>query len=295
VYRYAWAENQALFHSSEDTLRTLHEAGVETLLLKGAAVMAICGNDSLRLVYDLDVLIRVEQVDGALELLAGQGFRPLHDIPRSRFRLLRSLDLKSASGRGLDLHWHVLDECLGPGGDDDFWDASVPTTLSGLPVRTLNATDHLLHTVVHGARWDETPSFRWIADVHALLAAAVIDWDRLVAQARKRAVALTVSDALGRVCDRFGTPVPESALASLRRAAASASRLERMELAWKRRQQSPPGPVGFHVFRYWRMSREWPPAARIGGAIDYCQDWDDLRPGWRVPGRVVRKVFEEYA
>ena len=76
IYRYWWSSNQRLFAMAAKLLEELHRAGVNTLVLKGAAVSPLYYKDiGARPMSDVDVLVTLDQVERALGCLQQAGWR----------------------------------------------------------------------------------------------------------------------------------------------------------------------------------------------------------------------------
>jgi hypothetical protein len=71
--------NERLFSTLEDVLRVLNAAGVEPLLLKGAAQWAAPSGPGDRLIRDLDLMVRPEEVERSVDGLRAAGFGILSD------------------------------------------------------------------------------------------------------------------------------------------------------------------------------------------------------------------------
>jgi len=210
--RQTWYKNQIWLSEMARFLAVLQGAGLETLVLKGTALVLLFYPDfGLRPMTDLDVLVRREQACAAMLLLAELGWKANDDEMerrvRSADRAMRansSDDLASArmtsaalerrvrQGHAtdfvnsaklqLDLHWYVLSENRGPDADDDFWTDAVPVRIGNFTTKALSPTDTLVHVCVHGAKWCPVPPMRWVADAIMILRVAGdrIDWDRLL-------------------------------------------------------------------------------------------------------------------
>ena len=218
LYRRSWYRNQIVFRWAGQALESLGSVGLETIALKGAALSTLYYRDAgARPVHDVDILVRTEQAEAALDALAAEGWTPVTDVPRRVFLAVRHAEeLARGDGARIDLHWNALWQ---PGRDDDFWDAAADLELHGQWTRALCPSDELLHACVHGAAWNAVPPVRWVADALTVLAQAgeAIDWERLVAQARARQVTYALADALGYLAERFRAVVPAGSLEELRR------------------------------------------------------------------------------
>ena len=189
ILRYAWTKNQKLFGQIVPFLRSLHEAGLNTLLLKGAALTELYrAQGGVRPMADVDLLVHPEDVVSVVHLLHARGFaeetplspQKLQDLMRFR----HELTLRNVTGESLDLHWYLLADTRHLDAEDFFWRDAVPCRLAGWVTRTLHPADQLLHTCLHGAQWNEISPVRWLADATILIRAGM-DWKRLETQARR--------------------------------------------------------------------------------------------------------------
>lgn len=227
VYRYYLYKNEILLHRVGSLLASFEEAGIETMVLKGAALIQLYYRESgLRPMLDADVLVHAHQAEQAMELLTSLQWKPRYTPPQTRIPIIHSTPFEDTAGRQVDLHWHLFWECFNAG-DDDYWETAIPIQIGGAKTQTLNATDQLLHTCWHGARWNEVPPIRWVADAMAVLggSAAEIQWSSLLKKAQRHRIVLPVKDSLEYLKNKFDAPVPDTVLKSL--AAVRISKMER--------------------------------------------------------------------
>lgn len=229
VYRYYLYKNQILMHRIASLLSAFEEAGITTMVLKGAALIPLYYKEiGVRPMLDADVLVHSHQAEQAMELLAKQRWKPLRFMqPQMRIPIVHSTPFEDDGGRQLDLHWHLFWECFNAGEDDDYWNNAIPLEIGGVQTLALSPTHQLLHTCWHGARWNEVPPIRWVADAMTILnaSAAQIEWPSLLKMAQKHRIVLPVKDSLAYLKEKFGAPVPDDLLKSL--AAVRISKMER--------------------------------------------------------------------
>ena len=220
VYRQTWYKNQILFHAITSLLQSFYTAGIRTMVLKGAALTMLHYKDyGLRPMNDFDVLVCPEHALSAVNLLQGLGWTPMDFTPTAEYISANySHGFKNNNGQEFDLHWHLLSQCREVNSDKDFWEGAVETNFHDVPTHVLNATDQLLHTCIHGARWNYTPPFRWVADAMSILntSHSEIDWDRLIAQARKRRLVLPLRETLHYLRTIVNAPIPSEIWESIR-------------------------------------------------------------------------------
>jgi Uncharacterised nucleotidyltransferase len=228
VYRYYLYKNEILMHRIGALLAAFEDAGIKTLVLKGAALIQLYYRESgLRPMLDADVLVHAQQAEQAMELLTRLQWKSVHYTrPQMRIPILHSTPFEDGGGRHVDLHWHLFWECFNGNDDQEYWEKAIPIQIGGVQTLALNPTDQLLHTCWHGARWNEVPPIRWIADAMAIIngSADEIDWTSLLNKAKKHRIIMPVKDSLEYLKKTFDAPVPDTLLTSL-----SAVRISKIE------------------------------------------------------------------
>ena len=228
VYRYYLYKNEILMHRLASLLSAFEEAGIETMVLKGAALIHLYYKESgVRPMLDADVLVHPRQVQHAMDVLDKLQWKPFRYLqPRMRIPIVHSTPFEDDGGRQLDLHWHLFWECFNANDSGVYWKNAVPIQIRGAKTLALNSTDQLLHTCWHGARWNEVPPIRWVADAMAILAVSggQIDWTSLLKKAQRHRIVLPVKDSLAYLRNKFDAPIPDHVLKTL-----SAVRISKIE------------------------------------------------------------------
>ena len=220
VNRRAWCENHLVFRRMAPVLGAFHNAGISTLLLKGAALTLLHYRDfGLRPMQDLDILVPEERALDAVALLEAQGWSrsTLPAVRLGEFFLSyrQSADFTRQPQERLDLHWHVLFQACHREADQLFWEASIPVEFEGISTRALCPTDQLLHACVHGVAWNDIPPLRWVADACCVLESSPIDWQRLLHVATTCRVVPPLRDALRYLVNTVGAAIPEEVVQTL--------------------------------------------------------------------------------
>jgi hypothetical protein len=286
VNRRAWCENHLVFRRMAPALAAFHDAGISTLLLKGAALTLLHYRDfGLRPMQDLDILVPEERALDAVALLKAQGWSR-NTMPAVRFGRFflsyrQSAEFTRQPQDRLDLHWHVLFQACYREADQPFWDASVPLEFEGLATRALCPTDQLLHACVHGVAWNDIPPLRWVADASCVLESSAIDWPRLLQMAAHCRVIPPLRDALRYLVDTVGASVPGEVVQKLESMPITPT--EQLEYQYRLKQLASPGvsqtlralypqyrravqgqsllkrTVGIPLFlqHYWELDRPW--------------------------------------
>jgi hypothetical protein len=239
LYLATHAANLKRFRVLETLADAFRSAGIRLTLLKGAALVLRYGEPfGLRPMSDLDILIPPGTRSTAMEVLETLGWKPSPRDPRrlsdSFYDTVHAWDFTHPDGHTIDLHWHVLHECLHPEADREFSRAAVPVAFRGRDFLVLCPADQLLHVLLQGARCAGIAYLRWVTDAAMVLAGSGtgLDWDRFLRLTARFRLAPPVTDALNYLDRRMGSPVPRTVLA--RSNAMPCTSLETLEYRYKR-------------------------------------------------------------
>ena len=221
TYRYYWYQNAVLLHRGEEVLSSFRQAGIPTMVLKGAALVALYYHDAaLRPMQDFDIAVPFTSARKAITLLQRSGWRPQTKYdPRHLFLIRHSTPFIDCKSRQIDLHWHVLGTGFNISCDTNFWKRSIPLNVGGVATRTLGPTDQLVHVCSHGAEWSEVPPLRWVADALSILksSSTTVDWQLLLETVEFHHLQLPLLNALIYLKKNFGAPLPDDVLNNLQR------------------------------------------------------------------------------
>jgi Uncharacterised nucleotidyltransferase len=281
LYRRSWSHNQLIFKRAAEAIAVLADAGIETLVTKGASLALLSyGDVGVRPMDDVDVLVPLERTTEAIEVLSAAGWQPDHADPAAWTRVHHSLGFAGPDRGEVDLHWFSLWQ---PASDAPLWAASVPLALAGATTRAPCPTDQLLLACVHGTPWSPLPPFRWIADAVTVIRSAgeQLDWKRLVAEAERRRVTVASAAALDYLNEEFGVAVPAGVLAGLR--AAPATRHERAAFRAACQPDSPLRTLRMAWDRYRRLRDLATGAPPPGSFVDFARRFWGLESAWQLP------------
>lgn len=201
----------------------LTRGGIPVIVLKGAALAeTIYDKPTLRPLADIDVLIRREQVPGALEVLQEAGYAPPQAAESEgytlRFENELAVSSRSRFGLAVDIHWSLIDshyyqQALS---HDWFWDSSVP--LPGYAARMLGPEAQLLHLSTHFMVHHHGKGILWLYDIVRLLRHhdGALDWNRVFGEAERCELVLSLQKTLQRGIDELGLRIegPQRAVLS---------------------------------------------------------------------------------
>lgn len=190
ILRYHRMLNSGLYAAMCAMVREYNKQNIDVLALKGAAIKTGYRPNFVRPMWDVDILVRPQDYDRALEIAQEQGYRGSW-APHS-------IDLHRGSMESIDLHCVYLRD-LGSRKSRDYWpqcrqiywnDATffVPEQHALLLQLMVNA-----HTNFAQHRGFSAP-LRWVMDMDALLwNCDDIDWDKLIALAKQLELEAQVS------------------------------------------------------------------------------------------------------
>lgn len=292
LYRRSWSQNQLNFRRGAEAIALLQEAGIETLVIKGASLAILSyGDTGARPMDDVDVLVPLNRAGETIDVLRAAGWSPDREDPLAWTQVHHSLGFAGPEGGNVDLHWFALWQ---PAGDAPLWSASVPMELAGAATRAPCAADQLLLACVHGTPWSPLPPFRWIADAFAVsrAAGAELAWDRVAAEAERRRLTVATAAALGYLREEFALAVPSDLLARL--AAAPASRHERAAFRAACRPDSPARTLRMAWDRYCRLRDLETGAPAPPNFLSFARRFWGLESAWDLPLHGARAVARRY-
>jgi len=199
-------------------LKALAQADIPVLALKGLAmVLSVYRDFQSRAMADLDLLVPPERIGQGVEVLLGLGWT-LRDRHPDGFKVSpghvdHSVTLRHAGQVEIDLHYFSLDENRVPGDDEGLWARSQARQVLGAPCRIPCAEDLLVGVCAHGYRAQRGVP-RWVADARLLLDGPV-DWDLVLAEARRRRMVLPLQATLDYLGQNLHAPVPSRVLEAL--------------------------------------------------------------------------------
>jgi putative nucleotidyltransferase-like protein len=316
--RYIWAKNRRLLAQGSQLIGELRPiVGDELLVIKGMAVAYRYYSDlGLRPMGDFDLMVKLEVAPRVLNHLKASCWKTSQwDEQRQRMGLLpKALNFFNCHGRNMersdgieiDLHWNLMPDLCGPAVNQTFWDAAVPMRLpDGSQVRTLELSDLLFHSCLHGLLFSYLQSTRWVVDAIILLQNnESIRWQRLIDVAERFRYTLTLGTALEYLTSTFPRQanIPEAVIHSLLECHHSAEEVdeykERFELS-SNGGKYPPG-----ALTYYRRSRahsepqnrSW--VEEIRSFANFLLRRWDLPNLWLVvvsaPFRAARRIYRKY-
>jgi len=296
-YAYTSRRNLLFFHELSIYLHRLESAGLQAIMLKGAVMAEVVyGNIALRPLLDLDLLLDLQHVPDALQILLSVGYA--QDIEPQQGAALEYeneilLSKPGIEEVGIELHWSLFDspyyQDLLP--MDWFWDTALPTTFGEAASLILGPEAQILHLCGHlSLHHNREPDLLWLNDIAEVIHfyKNKIDWNLLLEKAQVCKLVLPVQRVFPRVAGELGAPIPDEVLTSCSSLSAS--------------------PDETQVFA-WHTAPERSAAQRIWSDIVYIPDWSRrlhyvlvkllpspsyMIPRYRIPFRLLLPFYYLY-
>ena len=214
IARRNWYQNQRFFRSVAPPLQALHEVGFKCMLLGGPAiVLRYYSEYALGSEAALAILVPATQARQTFEQLQLLGWQPEKPLPdtliESYLAAGRMHSFRDATGRGIQLYWHLLPECLSTQADADFWAGAVKTKLHDVPVYIPNPADQILHICAENViTINSYPFLRTIDIMFIYMANPDLDWGRLLSYAEKFHLVMPVLKVLSYFQNNLDEPLP---------------------------------------------------------------------------------------
>jgi hypothetical protein len=177
------------------------------------------GDVGLRQYGDLDLLTSKLGLGDVLSAIERAGGKALEANWPVMCRLRRGEVMVRLPNGGIgDLHWHLVCDSSPRARFavrmDELLDRSVIANLRSVRVRVLEPSDQILHLCLHGALAGGH-QLVWLKDIERALACSSVDWDELVARARRYRLGLVCALMLQRAGAVLGAEVPAGVVKAL--------------------------------------------------------------------------------
>ncbi|MEP9389177.1 nucleotidyltransferase family protein [Mesorhizobium sp. KR9-304] len=224
IERANWSQSQMVIGEAGGGLRVLAAASIDMLVIKGAGRLAAGGPTARgRVVNDVDVVVRPDDLKRAFDLLTADGWLPAESgtAVYHAGHLAGAVGINLVRGRfgNLDLHRTAFHPPYESAAEDAaIWDRSASGAIAYTPVRVPSATDAVAIAIAHGSL-DAHKSSDWLVDIAVAIDSGV-DWVLLQEIIERRRLHAAAATALGYARERLERPVPESVIVSLEKKAA---------------------------------------------------------------------------
>lgn len=217
LHRTAMVKAVVLERALLTTTDVLGHAGVDLRVLKGTAVAHLDYPDPAQRCFgDVDLLVRAEQFDAAIEALRAGGYERLFPEPRPGFqrRFGKGNCMVTPEHHEIDLHRTLA---MGPFGLtivlDDLWANGATFRLAGQDVPALAGEERFLHACFHASLGDPIPRLSVLRDVAQMLLTRPLDLDRVRRRSAAWRADAVIARAVALAGDAFALQATEPLLA----------------------------------------------------------------------------------
>ncbi len=217
---YANAQrNMLAYRQLENIVHDLNKLNIPVLLLKGAYLAKyVYGNIALRVMADLDLLVRSEDIGPACGVLINHGYQaPLDGLGISE---MHAPPFRNENHDKIELHFNIADAELGKRFDvEDFWQRAEPLAVGDAIALALAPEDNMLHICIHssiGHCFDN--AMRALLDIRQIVEhyGTALNWERLIHTARHLRVTNALYFMLVSTRNLLGLALDDKTLAALR-------------------------------------------------------------------------------
>jgi hypothetical protein len=287
AYYASLRSNVLLQHELAQIVGSLHEEGVEVIVLKGGALAwTVYASPALRPMVDLDLLVRPEHIERVGRVLEALEFHRSESLAARMVPFQErfgggAMWIREGDGRmtGLDVQHDLVgvDWCRQafPIEADALWEAARPLDLGGTLAKQLSPADALIHLCLHpplhhGYTW---PLIGYV-DIDRLIyqAGSDLSWTDLLERVRRFRVKTIVYWGLNAVHEVLATPVSAGVLAELAPQGIRLRLLQRL------------APLGQDVVLHEGATR---PRTGVRQVLLYAVLADRLRDAWHIPWSIL--------
>jgi len=271
VYKYWWLKNQHLSNQLKVIHQALADAGIDSIVIKGASLKTHYDLGELRPMADFDLLIRPADLDRALEIIDSRSFKITGQFAEY-FEKRRDIFLyfnhaiphiHTQNDSQLDLHCRIGANCS-IAFTDDLWhhlDDYAPVLNAKKP----QLAYEIFMLVIHAVESKNRDNLNWIIDVAMLNKVATVTYWQ---EARKLAVAEKKEDLFDYGCSLLislgmNVHAPEKVKKPIGAIVTSAA--ERKELGYKKTAQ-----IRFHNCKLF-VDSMFPHANGFGKAFQFSK------------------------
>ncbi len=220
LQRQLWTQSRLRLNATLPALQRLADAGIEIMLLKGAARIAVNpAAQRQRAQQDVDILVRPGQMLNAARLLVADGWQPgggesaLSAV--SRAPSARAINFQLLPWGDIDLHHHVYHGQRAIADlDAGIWADAQPGEFFGIAVKVPSAYERLAMCISHGTWFPDTHS-DWLVDAADMVLSSAVDWQKACEVFCRRKMVLQAQIVLGYLDQALGVGLPSDARSAL--------------------------------------------------------------------------------
>lgn len=226
------ARNSVIFEELGNVLKMFKRAGIEAVVLKGAALAeTVYGNPALRSMSDVDLLIKKKDLFAVHRAFENAGYYSpdareidLHAVPADYLTTLVYMAL-SGNGACFHVHWHMVNSTIP--NESLIKDVTMPTIwrdahkarIAGVEALVMAPHHLLIHLAEHSLRVSHSLNkLCFLCDINEAVEfyGDSMDWDRLISESRHFNLDWLVYVPLYCAAELLNTNIPKEVLLRLR-------------------------------------------------------------------------------
>lgn len=219
LYTNNTARNLIIYQELAKTIQNLQTADIPVIVLKGAYLsQRIYGHIGFRSMVDIDLLVKIEDLQKADHILRSSGYRSLEVKPEIwennhhfNYRIPES-DLP------LEVHWQLVNANIHISMDiSEIWSRAEPILLSGEKCFALSIEDQLLYLCIHCGLHTQNLKLRMLLDIHEFIRCnETLDWKQVEHRALEWGIIHPVYTFLKITKELFDTDIPDVVLGAMK-------------------------------------------------------------------------------
>lgn len=182
AFKYQWVKNKAIIFKISIVLKALRAQSLDLCVFKGITLARkIYEHDGLRPMVDVDIAIHHSDLEKVKKILNSFGFKSGSEANLNYFDFRHAIAFSDQNGYQIDLHVSFLKEGISKQHRYWHWEETESFSFDTFDVSTLNDSDSLLISLLHGLRnYNGDVGIRWIIDSALLIRRTDIDWNRFL-------------------------------------------------------------------------------------------------------------------
>ena len=181
LYFSQLGQNILLIEEAKKILRAFEEKNVEAILLKGIHMQSLYPQSGLRPMTDIDLFIKEEDFDKAVEVIKTLGFKGNYGYREEYFKEKLMVDLHTSfiNANRISARASIIDKA-----NEVFSKETIDFKLEGQRVKILNIYDEIIYLCAHLFFHHGLRRLIWFFDIKLLIEkSADFNWNRLFERA----------------------------------------------------------------------------------------------------------------
>ena len=203
-YHLAMANNLYFGHELDKIAEEFSGHGIHCIGLKGMVLSrTIYPSPALRPMFDIDILVKEEDLQTACRILGELGYHPLKkgELGKAqRYQYHAHYFKESASPVILEVHWGLGEKNRYGMNEAGIWARAQKSPYG--PYLEMSDDDTLLYLSLHFFKHFLFKRLSWLCDIHEWVNRREIHWDRVVERARSQSIATYLAYTL-IILERF--------------------------------------------------------------------------------------------